>query len=123
MDFLNECLDKAKDLFETAKEKTDKAVAIGKQKYDIAALESRIGKSYQALGRVCFENYKGDENAPDEIKALISQIEAEKETIALSREELERMKAHRVCPVCTGAVAENATFCSHCGAKLIYTEE
>ncbi len=123
MDFLNECLDKAKDIFETAKEKTDKAVAIGKQRYDIAALEGRINKSYQALGRICFENYKGDAAAPDEVKALIAQIEAEKETITLAREELERMRASRVCPVCTGVIAENAAFCSHCGAKLIYTEE
>lgn len=123
MDFLNDCLDKAKELFETAKEKTDKAARIGKQWYDIGALEARINKSYQALGRVSFENYKNDESAPDEVKALISQIESELETLQLAREELERMRASRLCPACSGAIAENAVFCSHCGQKLVYTEE
>lgn len=123
MDFINEVLEKAKDVFEVAKEKTDQAVAIGKQKYDIAALESRLNKSYGALGRLCFENYGNDENTPDEIKALIAEIENEIEAIALAREELAKIKSNRVCPTCGKAVSDNSAFCNHCGEKLIYTEE
>ena len=123
MDFLDDVLVKAKDMFDIAKNKTEEAVAIGKQRYDIASLESRLNKSYNALGRLCYENYKGNEEIADELKALITEISSEIEAIEEARAEIVKIKANRFCAKCGGAVTEAAVFCSHCGEKLIYTEE
>lgn len=123
MDFLNDVLEKAKDVFDVAKEKTEEAVAVGKQKYDIAMLENRLNKSYGALGRICYENYKNDENAPDEIKALINEVESEIKAVKAAYDQLAKMKSNRVCPTCNKAVSDEAAYCNHCGEKLIYTEE
>ncbi len=123
MDFLDDVLAKAKDVFDIAKNKTEEAVAIGKQKYDIASMENRLNKSYSALGRVCFETYKNEENISDEIKALINEIESEMEAIEKAKIEINKIKSNRFCPTCSAPVAENAAFCSACGEKLIFTEE
>lgn len=122
MDFLDEAIVKAKDMFSVAKKKTGEAVAIGKQKYDIASIENRLNKSYVALGKICYESFKNDDSASDEIKALISQIESEINEIELAKEEIVRIKGGRICAECGAAVGENSAFCSHCGAKLIFTE-
>ncbi len=123
MEFLDEVLVKAKNVFDVAKNKTEEAVAIGKQKYDIASMESRLNKSYNALGRLCYENYKCDENAADEIKALILEITSEIEAIELARAELVKIKGNRLCPKCGAAITEASAFCNYCGEKLIFTEE
>ncbi len=123
MDFFDEVLVKAKDMFDIAKNKTEEAVTIGKQKFDIASMESRLNKSYNALGRLCFETYKSDENISDEIKALINEIESEIEAIELAKAEIVKIKSNRFCAHCGEAVTEAAVFCAHCGEKLIFTEE
>ena len=123
MDFLDEVLGKAKDMFDIAKNKTEEAVAIGKQKYDIASMESRLNKSYGALGRLYFETYKSEENIPDELKALIMEINSELEAIEIARAEIVKIKGTRFCAKCGGAVTEAAVFCNHCGVKLTFTEE
>ena len=69
------------------------------------------------------ENYKTDDTAPDEIKALVAEIVSEIEAIDTAREELAKMRAKRVCPKCGELVTEKSAFCNYCGEKLIYTEE
>lgn len=123
MDFLDDVLEKAKNVFDVAKNKTEEVVAIGKQKYDIAAMENRLNKSYNALGRLCYENYKADDSCADEIKALIAEITSEIEAIQLARAEIVKMKGNRFCPKCGEAVTEASVFCNHCGEKLVFTEE
>lgn len=123
MDFFDDVFEKAKNVFDVAKNKTEEAVIIGKQKYDVAAMESRLNKSYNALGRLCYENYKNDAESSDEIKALISEITSETEAIENARAEIAKMKNKRICPKCGETVAEASVFCNRCGERLIYTEE
>lgn len=123
MDFLDEVVTKAKDMFDIAKNKTEEAARIGKQKFDIASMENRLNKSYGALGRLYFENYKSEENIPDELKALIFEINSELETIEIARAEIAKIKSTRFCAKCGGAVTEASVYCNHCGEKLTFTEE
>ncbi len=123
MDFFDNVLNKAKDVYGVAKKKTTEAYNVGKQKYDIASMENKLAKSYEALGIVCYENFADSENISDEVKALISQISREKEEIEVAREQLLRIKNQRVCPKCGSAVADESVFCNHCGEKLIFSEE
>lgn len=122
MDFLNETFNKAKEVFDVAKQKTTECVNVGKQKYDIASLESKLSKQYQKLGEKCFTNIKDDDTQSDEIKALVSEIKSQLDSIEQARKELLKLKNKRVCPKCAAAVDENAAFCNFCGEKLTYTE-
>ena len=123
MDFLDDVLVKAKNVFDIAKNKTEEAVAIGKQRYDIASMENRLNKSYNALGRLAFETYKQDADVSDEIRALINEIESEIEAIGIAKAEIEKIKSNRFCPNCAAPISESAVFCSACGEKLVFTEE
>ena len=71
MNFLNETIDKAKDLFSVAKQKTEEAVNVGKQKYDIVALESKTQKLYSKLGKMAYPLLMNQENLSPEIKNLV----------------------------------------------------
>ena len=52
---LDNILSKAKDVFESAYKKAGSAYRAGKHKLDITAIEAKLAKDYEALGRVCFE--------------------------------------------------------------------
>lgn len=122
MDFLNETLSRAKEVFDVAKQKTTEAVNVGKQKYDIASMENKLSKQYQKLGEVCFKVIKDDDTQSDEIKTLAGEIKEQLADIEQARAELLKMKNKRVCPKCAATVDDNAAFCNFCGEKLTYTE-
>ncbi len=123
MDFLDEVLVKARDMFDIAKNKTEEAARIGKQKFDIASMENRLNKSYNALGRICYETYKAQDEISDELKALINEITSEIEAIEEARAEIVKIKSNRFCAKCGEPVTEAAIFCTHCGEKLTFTDE
>ncbi len=66
---------------------TEKAVDIGKKKYNIAALKNKLEKQYALLGKLYYEsNNTADASLPykayiDEISHLISQIENEEKIL------------------------------------------
>ena len=121
MDFLKETLNRAKEAFDVAKQKTTEAVNVGKQKYDIASMENKLSKQYQKLGEACFNTIK-DDTQSEEIKILVGQIKAQLADIEQARAELLKMKNKRVCPKCAATVDDNAIYCNFCGEKLTYTE-
>ena len=112
-------LNKAKDVFETAYKKADDAISVQKQKFDVAGLENKLAKDYEALGRLCFgEMQKGafsDNDAfcsfYDEIKSKTTQIEELKKDILKS-------KYKKLCPKCNAAIDKNSNFCNVCGEKF-----
>lgn len=122
MDFLKETLNRAKEAFDVAKQKTTEAVNVGKQKYDIASMENKLSKQYQKLGEACFNTIKDDDTQSEEIKILVGQIKAQLADIEQARAELLKMKNKRVCPKCAATVDDNAIYCNFCGEKLTYTE-
>ncbi len=71
---------------------TEKAVSIGKRKYNIAALENKINKCYNQLGQIYFEMAKNDENAESSVKELIKEIETAMSQIEAERAEIEELK-------------------------------
>ena len=122
MDIFNDTFDKAKDLFFVAKQKTEDAVNVGKQKIDIATYENKLTKLYAALGKHAFDILKDKEDLSPKILDIIAQIKANKETLSKLKEELDRMQQKRICPACKSPVAEDAAFCGQCGEKIIFED-
>lgn len=122
MDFINDTLDKAKDLFSAAKQKTEEAVNVGKQKLDIASVENKISKLYAKLGKEAFSFLAEKEDLPEEIADIIAEIKENKELLAVQKEQLGKLQHKRECTKCGCVVAEDAVFCNKCGEKLIFED-
>lgn len=122
MEILNDTIEKAKDLFSIAKQKASEAVNVGKQKYDIASLESKTYRLYTNLGKAVYNDMRDNENFSDEIKNIISQINNNRELIAKQKEEIGKIQHKRECASCGAIVEEDAKFCNNCGEKLIFEE-
>ncbi len=123
MDFFEDLFGKAKDAFDVAMKATEEAVDTGKQRFNIATLESKIAKDYKTLGELFYNQQKGEEINSESISAIISDIDEKKVKIAEIKEEIKRAKANRICANCGAAIDENTVFCSFCGAKLEFTTE
>ena len=102
-------LNKAKEIKDAAK------IAL-----DIQEREGAIRKLYQELGQAYYHDHRDDENQEypqlEEIKAAfeeIGELKAAKDGI----------RGIRRCPECGSAIADDANFCSSCGAKCEKTEE
>ncbi len=72
---LDNILSKAKDVFELAYKKAGSAYRAGRHKLDITAIEAKLAKDYEALGRVCFEAMsEGDALPPKKAESIIADI-------------------------------------------------
>lgn len=118
MDFFDNMIDKTKELYGVAKKKTGEVVNTEKLKYEQTSLQNKQEKDYSALGRICFEQFKNDENASDEIKALVSAIKEKDRRIAELGAEIFAAKNKAYCTKCGAAVEKNSVFCSNCGEKM-----
>ncbi len=123
MDLFDEILDKAKVAFDVAVKATEDAAQTGKQKFNIASLESKITKDYKALGEAFYNFKKSGEIDDEAIDELIASIEDKKVKIDELKEEIRKSKADRVCANCGAAIEENTVFCPICGQKLEFTTE
>ncbi len=118
MDFLDNAIEKTKEVLDVACKKTGEVVANEKQRFDIASLKSKQEKDFAALGRLCFEMFGDLENCPDEFKGLIAEIKSKDARILKLSEEMAAAKQKQVCPKCLAEIDKKAVFCSKCGEKL-----
>lgn len=118
MDFFDNALDKARDAFDIACKKTEEVVNTQKQKFDIATIENKRNKKYEALGKLFFETVKDSEADDTEISALVSEIKEMNETVRRMRDEINIAKNKKECPKCKSVINSDASFCSNCGEKL-----
>lgn len=122
MDFINDTLNTAKDLFSAAKQKTEEAVNVSKQKLDIVSVENKISKLYAKLGKEAFSTLANTEDLPKEIADIIAEIKENKEMLAKQKEQLGKMQHKRECPKCSSVVGDDSVFCNKCGEKLIFED-
>ncbi len=88
MDFFENAVSKAKDVFDVACKKTEEVVNTGKVKLEIATLENKLSKDFEALGRIYFEQIK-ETDCVDEVHSLKCAIFEKQEKIANLKEELD----------------------------------
>ena len=80
MDFLDEAVLKAKEVFDIACEKTEQVVNTSKQKIEVLTVQKKLEKDYQALGEIYYELIK---DSPDEVTAeIVADIKEKMEILA-----------------------------------------
>ena len=116
MDFFDKLSDTlvtaTKEVGQKAKGMTD----IAKLQYEMKSREDDLRKKFEALGKKYYQQMKSD--VPEEDAADFEEIEIMMNRINDLNEEILEMKGAKSCPKCGAKVAENATYCSSCGAKL-----
>ncbi len=116
---LDNILNTAKDVFETAYKKTGTVVAEQKQRYEISKAEARLAKNYEALGKLCFSAIKSNgELSFVSNDVLNSKISARMSRIEELRAELLIAKNQVACANCGAENSIEAAFCATCGEKL-----
>ncbi len=118
MEFLDDVLNKAKDVFYTAYRKTEKAVSISKQKMDISSMRTAIAKRYEKLGREVITELDGADELPSNIASLIEDIRSREELLRLAEEQLGQEAGKFACSACGSKNRSGAKFCNNCGAEL-----
>lgn len=123
MDFFDNAVNKAKEVFDVAYKKTNEVVNTQKQKFDVSSEENKRAKLYERLGEIYFESLKDAENLEGEIKDLTDEIKEKNEKIKALKEEIYNAKNKRICPNCSANIESNSVFCNKCGAKLEFESE
>ncbi len=118
MDFLDNAIDKARELFDVASKKTNEVVTTQKQKFDVSSIENKRSKDFQKLGEIYYELIKNTKIENEEIKKIVEEITLKNQKIDELNEEINNAKNKRICPVCSASIEKNSVFCSFCGEKL-----
>lgn len=118
MEFLENAVAKAKEVFDVACKKTGEVVTTQKQKIDIATIENKRNKDFLALGKLYFKNIKDTEIEDSEIAVLVAAINEKNDLIKQISEEINETKNLKVCHNCEAIVKNDAVYCSACGEKI-----
>ena len=118
MDFFDNALSKAKEALDVACKKTKEVVSKGKQKFDVASIESKRAKDFEKLGELYFNTIKDSEIENSEIKSIVDEIKNKNEKIEELNKEINNTKNKRICPSCGASIDKFSVFCSLCGTKL-----
>ncbi|MBO7218114.1 MAG: zinc ribbon domain-containing protein [Clostridia bacterium] len=118
MDF-SDIVDKAKQGFDVVCKKTEDVVSVSKLKIDKASLESKLSKSYEMLGQICYDQITaGEELSSESVSALIGDISENIAAIEDLNIKIQSFKNKKICPHCGGAIESNFVFCGKCGKKI-----
>ena len=116
---LDNIIEKAKDIFETAYRKTGNAVNNQKQRFDISVLESKLKKSYENLGRAYFGMLQNETDFDKEsLKPITDDISQKLAQIEEAKSELIKSQNKNKCKKCGEVIDNNSAFCKNCGNRV-----
>lgn len=92
MGFLDDAINKTKEVIDVTCKKTDEIVTIQKQKFNIASLKSKREKDYAELGKIYFDLVKDSVDEDEKIRNLVEEIQRKNKQIDLLNEELNNIK-------------------------------
>lgn len=118
MGFLDDALNKTKEVIDVACKKTDEIVTEEKLKINILSLKNKCEKDYIKLGEIYYKILNEKEEISDKEKKIIANIAANKKEIEKLQAELDGMHYDLICPKCQKKIPTNSTFCTYCGAKI-----
>lgn len=92
MGFFDELGEKAKKGLDIAGEKTNELVGVAKVKYEIAGINSDLGKAFEKLGRFVYEASKSGEDHQGRVEEMLSEIDELKDRLADAQDRLNQEK-------------------------------
>lgn len=116
--------EKLSNLAASATSRANSAIESGKLNIRIGNEEKKITEFTLNVGELLVDKLDAGETFDDEIMALYASIQASRDVIAQARTDLDANKPASPTPVvsicanCGAPLAENAKFCSSCGAKV-----
>ena len=78
-----------------AARKTEEIADITVKRVKLSALESKLGKQYEKLGRLTYKQLKTGETQADKISAVIPEIDRLRDEVSAMRREIEEDKKRR----------------------------
>ena len=123
MSFIDDAINKTKEVFDVACKKSDDVVRTQKQNFIISSLESMREKDFADLGRIYFELAKNSTDLTNEARNLVDAISEKNAEIARLNQDIQNTKNKRICPNCNANIDVNSVYCNNCGAKLTIESE
>ncbi len=99
-------------------ETVQRTVSRGKDKLDVALLQSRLDKSQKQLGALVYSLHKNEQEDDDMIAHYVKEIDHIKDQINSIETPENDVVTVVECPSCQAEAEKDAMFCSRCGAKL-----
>ena len=114
---INELIDKAKELAQTAGEKSQELYQISKLKIEITELKMKKDKNFGSIGKKVYDSIKAGEELPD-LAALVEEIDLLSADIEEKKDQISALKNSVRCAECGADISPDDPFCSKCGAAV-----
>ncbi len=118
MDSFDKTVQKAKEVFNTACQKTGEVVNIQKLKIELATLQNRLNKAYASLGEIVYKKIKDSDLEDMAEKVAVVEIKGLFQEVKNLREEIDNLQGKQTCNNCGARVDKDASFCKICGVSL-----
>ena len=102
----------------TAKE-TEKLTGIAKISYKLSGAKTKLSGLYQNLGKLKYNELRGNEPEEGAYEALIAQIDELNAEITQMETELGVLRNYKFCIACGTKLRGEMVYCPKCGAKQI----
>ncbi len=109
---------KAKDVLDSAVQKTEDMIEVQKLKFSVSNLNAKLAKDYEALGKLYYRMKTEDAQVQDEAESLCCAIEKKQEEIKKLEDKIAENKKCVVCDRCGVKNPAGSAFCSGCGQKF-----
>ena len=92
MDFLDETIDKVKEVAEVVGKKTGDIVSTQKLKFNISSLECKITKDYEVLGNLYYEQINSGVESSKDAAELVGSINGKLAKIEELKKQIKEIK-------------------------------
>lgn len=123
MGFIDELISSAKTMVDKAGKQTDKVLEISKLKYQSIQLQNELSHLYEQLGVAVYAKMTEEADNGDLLASLADEITEVRAALGVVEDKISEQKSQRTCPDCGAKLPRDASFCSHCGAKLEVAEK
>ncbi len=103
---------------DSATKKAGGIVELTKLNLQIFDLNTDVELLMKEIGKAVYLTHTGAEINPEDINAMISQIDLKYEKISQIKAEIAEKKAVTACPVCSCECDKEDAFCRICGSKM-----
>ncbi|MBQ2944956.1 MAG: zinc ribbon domain-containing protein [Clostridia bacterium] len=117
-DFINDVADKAKCAAEYAGKKVGVAVDFAKLKIKVLEIKNAIEKTYIEIGKLSYGGEKKGVDNSEKIASRHARLDELFKELHGIEADIASVKGKDVCARCGKANADNASYCSGCGADL-----